>query len=257
MTALLTAQEITIAIGGKTICEKLSFAIHAGEIWGLLGANGSGKTTLLHALARLSTVAHGKILLEGCPIQQFSPIDLAQRIGILFQDSNANFPQNVWEYCLGARYPHLGYFKRESAHDRELTRTALQCMELENHLKKNIQQLSGGERRRLQVAALLTQSPMMYLLDEPTNHLDLRHQLKVLNTVRSIVKKPTTAALMTLHDINLAQQYCTHLLMLLPEGRFLQGPAAQLLTAPSLSLLYQCQIKQVMHGEEIFWTSCV
>lgn len=250
---VLETKGLTLTARGKKLCHALDLKLGAGEVWGLLGQNGCGKTTLLHCLKGLSPANQGQVLLAGKKITEYSHKALAKRIGILFQETVIHFPQNVAEYCLSARFPHLSYFARESQEDVTCMLNALLAMELPSFAEKNLHELSGGEKRRVAIASLLTQTPDIYLLDEPTNHLDLYHQLNVLTHFRKLAKQAKKTILMSLHDVNLAASFCDYVLLFFPEGKILKGPTSSLLTKDYLSELYGCEMKAYTDGETIFW----
>ena len=235
---MLTTKNLTLTIAKKTLCRDLTLEIQPGEIWGILGPNGCGKSTLLHTLAGL-LAANGEIILHGKKLADLSRKTIARHIGILFQQCHDLFPQTVYEFCRSGRYPYLNYFGWENEKDTDIVHQALETMELTELKHKNIQHLSGGERRRLSIATLIAQTPTLYLLDEPTNHLDLRHQVKTLTYFRSIANSQSISAFISLHDINLAAQFCDRILMLTGDGRFILGQTKNMLTEENLSFLYQ------------------
>ena len=104
--------------------------------------------------------------------------------------------------------------------------------------------LSGGERRRLAVAQVLTQAPGIYLLDEPTNHLDPQHQLDVLKIFRKAANDGNVV-IASLHDVNLASRFADRCLLLFGDGRWTIGDAASVLTADKLSDLYATPMESV------------
>jgi iron complex transport system ATP-binding protein len=103
---------------------------------------------------------------------------------------------------------------------------------------RNVSTLSGGERRRLGIATLLTQDPDLLLLDEPTNHLDIHHQIHILDLLQDKIQSREQALLLVLHDLNLATRYCTHFLLLYGNGETAQGTADEVLTQTRLERLY-------------------
>jgi iron complex transport system ATP-binding protein len=112
--------------------------------------------------------------------------------------------------------------------------------------------LSGGEQRRVAVAALLAQQPGIFLLDEPTNHLDPHHQLAVLGLFRELASAGKSVV-MTLHDPTLAARFADRVLLLFGDGRWALGPAATTLTAPALSELYVAPMIEIeAQGRRVF-----
>lgn len=235
---LLQTQALGVEIGGKTICRDLNLAITAGQRWGLLGVNGAGKTTLLHTLAGLRTPAQGQILLDNEALATLPRRSIAQKIGLLLQADEDAFPGTVLETVLSGRHPWLDAWQWEGQREYALARTALRDVELEDFEQRQINTLSGGERRRLALATLFTQDPQLFLLDEPTNHLDPHHQIELLSLLSERVDEKERASIMILHDINLATRFCDHLLLLFGEGEVLCGPAAEVLNTDTLSQLY-------------------
>jgi iron complex transport system ATP-binding protein len=98
--------------------------------------------------------------------------------------------------------------------------------------------LSGGERRRVDIATLLAQDPQCAMVDEPGNHLDLKHQIEVLSLLRGRFTENGRALLLVLHDPTMALRFCDNFLLLYGDGRWQAGPAAELATAARLSELY-------------------
>lgn len=242
---MLATRDLTVSVGGKRVCVGLDFTLGAGERWALLGRNGAGKTTLLHVLAGLRRPDQGQVLLQGEPIRALSRRAVARTLGLLPQDSDDPLPASVLETALIGRHPHLSPWAWESGEDRELAHAALAKVELETLARREVATLSGGERRRLAVATLLTQAPALYLLDEPTNHLDLHHQVRILELLCAETERQHGAMLLSLHDLNLARRFCTHALLLLGDGETLAGPVEELFTPAWLERLYGHPVRVV------------
>lgn len=241
MTApLLQTEALTVEIGGKTVCRQLDMSIRAGQRWGLLGINGVGKTTLLHTLAGLRAPAQGTIRLNDTLLSELPRRAIAQHIGVLLQDDDDVFPGTVLETVLTGRHPWLGQWQWEGDNDRALALAALHDVGLDGLEQRQVNSLSGGERRRLALATLFTQNPRLFLLDEPTNHLDPHHQISLLDLLDQRVTDATDgqASLMILHDINLASRFCDHLMLLFGEGKLLHGPSDEVLNTDTLTRLY-------------------
>lgn len=239
----LTAQAVSLRIGERQLCEDLSLSIRPGECWGILGPNGSGKTSLLHCMAGLRDADAGQVQLQGRPLQRQSRQHIARRLGLLLQDNHDPFPATVKETLLSGRHPYLGRWQSEGPDDQARANQAMQAMELTTLASRMVQTLSGGERRRLAIATLLTQDPDYLLLDEPLNHLDLRHQQQLLTMLASLQGRQKAIA-MVLHEPNHALHYCDQVLLLYGDGRWETGNSKAILTVERLSALYQCQLRE-------------
>jgi iron complex transport system ATP-binding protein len=250
---LLTTHNLTIRIGNQTICDNINLQIKSGETWGILGPNGSGKTTLLQTLGNLRAPTQGELWLQHRRITSLSTKEIARYVGILFQDSMHTFPQTVFESCLAGRHPHLSRLGWKNTLDYQITDEALAAMELTHLAHHPVDILSGGERQRLAIATILTQTPLLYLLDEPTNHLDIRHQIKVLQQMKLLCDTHSAGVVMSLHDVNLAQQFCQHILMLFKDGETLIGTPDEILTIDNLTRLYQHPMQYLSANSQKCW----
>ena len=235
---MLETRNLDVSIAGIEVCRGLDLSIEAGQCWALLGRNGVGKTTLLHTLAGLRNPENGEIRLRDRPMSRLSRRSIARTLGVVFQDNEDPFPASVMETALIGRHPHLGNWRWERDEDKMQAMQALKNLQLESLASRPVSTLSGGERRRLAIATLLTQNPPLGLLDEPTNHLDLNFQVGVLELLNKLCEGGQSM-LMILHDVNLALRFCDHLLLLLGDGRHLLGPTGSLGSADNLSLVYQ------------------
>ena len=250
--AILEARGLTVTIAGIGVCHELDFSVAPGQCWAILGRNGAGKTTLLHTLAGLRAPAAGTIALDGRPLATLSAPEVARIRGLLTQDDSDAFGATVLETAMIGRHPYLSRWQWESTEDLRIAREALASMDIVDAEERDVRTLSGGERRRAALAALLTQQPRLMLLDEPSSHLDLAHQLAVLQRLTALARDRRCALVMVLHDLNLARRFCDHVLML-DHGVAITGPAAELLTADRLSKIYGVALKTLGQGEETFF----
>ncbi len=243
---LLSCQGLALAVPGRTLCRDVAFDVRAGECWVVVGPNGAGKTTLLHTLAGLRKPAAGSVLLAGESLEDCAPRRRAQRLGFLPQDTFDAFPASALEIALGGRHPHIPRWHPESASDVQLARNALVAVGMNDAASRDVQTLSGGERRRVALAMLLAQDPEVLLLDEPTNHLDIAHEVRSLDLLASLARTRGRAVVMALHDLTLAARYATHVVLMGCAGVEV-GLAATLLDAEKLSALYGQQLVAVAH----------
>ncbi|MCC5864789.1 MAG: ABC transporter ATP-binding protein [Wenzhouxiangella sp.] len=248
--ALLSTKGLSVQIGDVVVVENLSIEVGPGQFWGLLGPNGVGKTTLLKTLAGVHPARAGQVLLDGKPLGALKRRTIARRLGMLPQHTQYVFEASCEQTALVGRHPHLRAWDRESAADRAMARQALASLGLEELAERSCMNLSGGESRRLALATVLVQDPAVMLLDEPTNHLDPANQVTILDVLGRQVRGHDKAAVMALHEVNLATCYCTHVLLLYGNGEYEAGPTEQLLDEQRLSRLYQCKMRLVDDGSQ-------
>ena len=247
---LLTARGLAVDTGGRRLLDALDLDLYPGQCWCLLGRNGSGKTSLLHTLAGLQTAGKGDIHLRGQTLTGLRRRQIATRLGLLLQEPTGGFPASVLETVLQGRHPYLRGWQRESAADLAIAREALATLEIENLANRELDRLSGGERRRVAIATLLAQRVPLMLMDEPVAHLDLNHAVQLMHHLLGLCRKEGRCVLMVLHDINLAARFCDHAILLDGRGDALAGPAAEILRTEHLERALACPLQplQTPHG---------
>ena len=240
----LTCAGISISVPGRTLVENLDLEIHAGNVLAVLGPNGVGKSLTLHTLAGLRAADSGAATLDGQSVTELSRQRVATRLALLPQYVEDVFPASVFDTVMIGRHPHIPRFQWETEQDREIAEESLRQVDLGDMPQRDIATLSGGERRRLAIAQVLTQSPDIYLLDEPTNHLDPQHQLDVLRIFRDKASDGA-AVVASLHDVNLAARFADKCLLLYGDGRWELDDTHAVLTEKRLTELYATTMETV------------
>lgn len=239
---LFSCDDLCVEVAGRTLVEALSFEVRPGELLAILGQNGSGKTLTMHTLAGLRPAAGGQALLSGRNIATGGRQDTARRLALLPQHVDDIFPATVLETAMIGRHPHIGRFEWETPRDTAIAKAALAAVDLDTLARRDVLTLSGGERRRLAIAQVLTQQPDVYLLDEPTNHLDPQHQLDALRLFRGKANDGA-AVIASLHDVNLAVRYADRCLLLYGDGRWDIGQTDEVLDESRLSELFATRME--------------
>jgi iron complex transport system ATP-binding protein len=208
----------------------------------VIGPNGSGKTTLLKTLYRLLTPQRGDVLFDHLSLKKMSRGEIAKKIAVVAQETYPAFPFRVIEMVLMGRSPYLGYLMFESPKDLEIAKKAMEWTEILPISQRPIDELSGGERKRVYIARALAQEPEVILLDEPTTNLDIHHQVEFLDLVLSLNREKGLTILMASHDLNLASEYCDRLILLQHGMIFHMGPPEEVMTQENIEKVYGCQV---------------
>lgn len=248
----LRASDLDLRVPGRLLVSGLNLQFPHGEITAILGRNGAGKTTLLHTLAGLRAPQNGEVRLGTRRLQDWPRRERARQLGLLMQGYEYAFPGSVLTAALVGRHPHISAFRWESAEDLQQTRAALASVDLADFESRDIETLSGGERRRLAIATLLAQDPPVMLLDEPVNNLDPRYQVAIMRMLLRRAAKGH-AVIVSLHDVNLALTFCSRALLLFGDGSWAEGVSGEVIDSDTLQRLYQTAFVATRDGQQQFF----
>lgn len=220
----LEVKEISFGYENKQkILREISFTANANEAIGIVGANGVGKSTLLKMMVGLLPIPSGEIFVEGVKLTEENLPKIREKMGFVFQDSdNQLFMPTVYEDIAFAPR-NYGYLADEVdarvQHAMELTNTT--------HLaKKQIYKMSGGEKKLVSIATVLSMMPDIILMDEPTIALDPRNRRNLINILNSFSQIKIIAS----HDLDFILDTCERTI-LLSEGKIVcDGLTQEILT---------------------------
>jgi iron complex transport system ATP-binding protein len=238
MVSFLDARELRhVYEGGFRALDGIDLTVEPGELVCVLGPNGAGKSTLLRVLAGLVVPTHGTVQLEGRVLASLGAKERARSIALVPQALRA-LPDVTVETFVGyGRYAHMGLFARRRPSDREAVRRALELADAADLARRPLAELSGGQRQRALIARALAQEARLLLIDEPTIALDPEHQVLAFEQIARLTCEGR-AALVVTHDMNLASQFATRIL-LLDAGRVAaQGSVSEVLRAERLAPVY-------------------
>ena len=169
----LTAVELGLAYGDRTVIDSLDLTVRPGAITSIVGANGCGKSTLLRSLARLLQPKRGQVLLDGKSLHEQPTKEIAKVLGLLPQSPTAPEGIVVADLVGRGRHPHQGMLGRWSPRDYEVVAESLAATDTTELADRPVDELSGGQRQRVWIAMALAQETDILLLDEPTTYLDV------------------------------------------------------------------------------------
>lgn len=246
----LTVERISAGYGPTPVLHDFSLQVAKGEFLAVVGPNGSGKSTLIRAITRTLRPAAGLVRLDGRDIYRMAAPTFAREVAVLAQDTVMEFEFTVEEVVLMGRLPHLVPLHGETERDWHATRLALAQTDTAHLAQRSVTALSGGERQRVLAARALAQAPRLLVLDEPTAHLDIAHQTELLDLLSHLNQEQGLTVIAVLHDLNLAAQYASRLLMLKDGSRFTDGAPAEVVTEAIVTAVYGSRVRVMPHPVE-------
>ena len=228
----------------ETIWENVNLQVNEGDCVCLLGANGCGKTTLLHTMCGAHPITGGQVLVNGKNIQDYAITELAQTVGIVYQDHTVSFPYTSLEVVRMGRAPYLSMFQTPSREDTLLAYEIMKELGIADIADKSYSKISGGQRQLVLIARTLCQQPDVILFDEPTSHLDFKNQAIVMKTLQKLSDKGMTIV-MTSHFPSHAWQVGTKVVLMGKKGIVAQGTPEEIMTEEHLSNIYDVKVRIV------------
>jgi iron complex transport system ATP-binding protein len=223
-------------------------SVWPAQVTALLGPNGSGKSTLLRVSAGLHDPSEGQVRILGHDARGLDRRRLARLIAFVPQAEGVALGFRVREVVAMGRAPHQGGWMREQAEDRSAVEEALARCDLVRVATRRVEELSGGEQRRVAVARALAQRPRVLLLDEPAAFLDVRHRLDLHDLLAEVASRDRLACVVAMHELDEAAHLATQVL-LLREGRLLAaGKPDDVMTPQRLREAFDAEIDVSTHA---------
>jgi len=236
---LLNVEDLSCGYGKELVLRDMDFKVSRGELMCVIGPNGCGKSTLLRAISRILKPHRGEIFLDGENIARMRHKKLAQKIAVVSQTLESTV-MTVQEYILLGRLP---YFKKyqffETNNDENIVQKYMELTDAFKLKETSMNEISGGERQLASIARALTQEPALLLLDEPTSHLDITHQVQILELIKRLNRELGLTVLMALHDLNLASEYSSRLLLLNNGSIHKIGTPEEVITYKTIEEVYK------------------
>lgn len=220
--AFIDLQAVTKYYSQVAVVDHLDLAIEKGEMFALLGPNGAGKSTTIKMLTTLTLPDKGKITIGGADVVTQAQA-VKRCIGVVLQQTSIDLDRTVWENLeFHGRLHHMPKGERQAAIDR-----CLDYVELTDRKHERTRNLSGGMKRRLQIARALMHNPQVLFLDEPTVGLDPQTRRRLWEIIRDLKHQGMTI-LLTTHYMEEAETLCDRV-GILDKGKLIEmGTPAEL-----------------------------
>lgn len=228
MKTLVTVNDLAKTYQQQEVLKNISFEIKAGELFSILGPNGAGKSTLISLLLGLTKADQGEIFFEGKQLTEDS-LERKSSISVVFQNSILDADLSVKEN-LGIR---AYFYTNNWRQAKKLAKEKLADVEGLHLLNKRYGNLSGGEKRKVDIARALLNTPKLLFLDEPTTGLDIISRANMWNLIHRLKDKYEMTVVLTTHYMEEARD--SDNILMLGQGRVLAYDAPE-----TLKDTYQC-----------------
>lgn len=226
-------ENISFSYGKEILFQHVTTSFSGNEFCGIIGPNGSGKTTLLKCIGNMLPLSGGEIKVNGTPIQQYEPRELAKIISYVPQHQDNVFDVSVYELVMMGLYPYQKRWQTGSDHDDQIVHEMLDRCNLTHLSDRLLCELSGGEMQRALIARAMAQQTPIMLLDEPLSNLDVAHRYEIMDILQNL-NRQGVMILIILHDFSIALEYATHALLVQKGELVLHDIAKKVITPENL-----------------------
>jgi iron complex transport system ATP-binding protein len=242
---MVDVQQVTVVAGSTTLVREVSLEVAGGSWCTIIGPNGAGKTSLVGAVAGLRTIHRGDVVIDGERLGDLRERRRARLVAYVPQHPEVPAGMSVTDYVALGRVAFHGVLRAPSANDRAVVGDVLERLELAGFARRDCASLSGGERQRMVLARALAQSTKVVVLDEPITGLDVRHQMDILEMLKTEVAECGLTVVATLHDLTLAGLFTDRLVLLHRGEVVLDGTAHDVIRSEELGRCYGTALRVV------------
>jgi iron complex transport system ATP-binding protein len=242
---IVEIDRLTVRAGSKELVSNVSINVEPGTWCTIIGPNGAGKTSLVETVAGLRKASSGSVSISGRPLSDMNERERARLVSLVPQHPEVPAGMTVKEYVSLGRSAHHGLLRAPSPRDRQIVDSVIERLSLQEFAERDVVTLSGGERQRMVLCRALAQSTMVIVLDEPITGLDLRHQMDLLELLKTQVEEGGLTIVATMHDLTLAGQFADRLVLLDRGAVILDGPAGEVVRSPELAQCYGMKLRVV------------
>jgi iron complex transport system ATP-binding protein len=245
---MLEVRHVSYSYGDVGAVRDVSVRIGDRQLVALTGPNGSGKSTLLKIIARVYTPNSGEVSFQQKPLPLWPAKAYARCVGYLPQDPDPGFPMRAIDVVVSGRAPYLGRFAWETERDWEEATRALALCDAEHLTDRYLDEMSGGERKRVFLARVLAGTPRLIVLDEPLAALDLSHVQQFSRLLRDVVDRTGCTVIFAAHDLNWAAAHSDRMLVMQNGALALDATPAEVMTPEVMGTLFGFTAATVMSG---------
>jgi ABC-type Mn2+/Zn2+ transport system ATPase subunit len=207
----INLNNVTVAYNGKVALKGVNLDLKSSSICGLVGMNGSGKSTLFKTIMGFLKPQQGQVFVNQQPIKKVQKENLIAYVPQA-EEVDWNFPVSVWDVVMMGRYGYMNFMRIPSPKDKQIVTESLEKLQILDYQKRQIGELSGGQKKRAFLARALAQKADIILLDEPFNGVDVKTERAIIDLLVELRELGKTILIST-HDLESIGTFCDQVIL--------------------------------------------
>lgn len=241
MSQELNISSLTVGYENKPTLKNISVLSDKNMMIGVFGRNGQGKSTLLKTLSGLLPPISGQFNFNGIDILNVSEKERAKLLSIVSNTQSSIGAIKVRDFVAFGRFPYTNWLGINKVKDYQEIDKAIELCKLESFTNRNYDELSDGEKQKVNIARAIAQNTPLIILDEPTVHLDLINKVEVFKLLRELVKNHNKTIIISTHQMEYALQICDQI-WLINEGKVESLSPSEIIDQGKLTELFDDEL---------------
>lgn len=252
-TTILQAININFYYGKQHVLKNINFSIEQNKFVSIIGLNGSGKTTLFNLMCGYTKPYSGYINYKNRNINQMSILERAKEFAVIHQKEDS-FPFTCIETVILGLYPHRARFGKLNDNQLQSVKSVMELTDTYKFADKLVNQISGGELQRLNLARALLQNPKILFMDEAMSELDICTKIKMTKVLKNLISQKGISVVAINHDINTAYKF-SDTIIALKDGQIRAiGSPKSIMTEPFFKDVFEVEA-EIFYDKGFFITN--
>jgi len=245
----LSVEQVSVTYrNGFTAIYDASFTLPKGSITALVGVNGSGKSTLFKSIMGLVSLQSGEVKILGLNVKQALKRNLVAYVPQA-EEIDWDFPILVEDVVMMGRYGHMNMFRSSTDKDHELVERSLKRVDMQDYRKRQIGELSGGQKKRIFLARALAQQSEVILLDEPFTGVDVKTEEQIMDLLKAL-RAEGKIMLVSTHNLGSIPEFCDRTVFI-NRTVLDQGPTTKVFTASNIEKAFGGALRHFVLASEL------
>lgn len=241
MSQELNISSLTVGYENKPTLKNISVLSDKNMMIGVFGRNGQGKSTLLKTISGLLPPISGQFNFDGIDVLNISAKERAKLLSIVSTTQSSIGAIKVRDFVAFGRFPYTNWLGINNNKDYLEIDNAIELCKLESFTNRNYDELSDGEKQKVNIARAIAQNTPLIILDEPTVHLDLINKVEVFKLLRELVKNHNKTIIISTHQMEYALQICDQI-WLINEGKVESLSPSEIIDQGKLTELFDDEL---------------